>query len=268
MQAESPSPAPSAARPPVSVCVPFLGSREEATELLETLAGLETRDGDELIVADNTPDGIVAELANDYGVRAVRATGKRSSYYGRNMAADAAANDWFLFFDSDCRPRSDILDRYFSEPIPDDVAEVAGAVLPLMRTQRLMARYAASRGGNKQYMHLRNPFKPFGVTANLLVRRRAWEDVGGFADGIRSGGDADFGWRIQDAGWLVAYREEAHVHHFLRERLRPYLRVHARYMSGRRWVTLRHPESGMGPGPQRLFRAIAGTIIWPLRGQL
>ena len=67
-----------------------------------------------------------------------------------------------------------------------------------------MARYAASRGYLSQAAHMRDEHLPYGITANLLVRRAAWEELGGFLEGIRSGGDADLSWRLQDAGWTIA----------------------------------------------------------------
>jgi colanic acid/amylovoran biosynthesis glycosyltransferase len=255
-------------RPAVSVCVPFLGGRAEAVELLESLSGLELRGEDEVVVADNTEAGLLREIADQAGIRAVPATSERSSYHARNVAANAAANPWLLFIDADCRPVGDIVERYFRQPVSDDEGAVAGAVHPLSRGRSLMSRYAASRGGNQQEIHLRNSYKPFGVTANLLVRRDAWEDVGGFQEGIRSGGDADFCWRIQDAGWKLGYREGAEVRHLLREDLRSYLRVHVRYGAGLRWLRVRHPRAHTGPAPRRVLRRMAGVVIWPLAGQL
>ena len=249
---------PAPQRPPVSVCVPFFGGAGEATALLESLSGLELRDGDEIVIADNTPDGVLAERAGPFAVRAVTAPDMRSSYYARNVAADAAGNDWLLFVDADCRAPADLVERYFAEPIADDVGAVAGAVLPMRETDRRMARYAESRSVNQQIMHMQNRYKPFGVTANLLVRRRAWEDVGGFLDGVSVRGRcrlqlADPGRGLE--GRLRRGRDGAPLH--ARE-LRPYLRVHARYSSGRRWLGLRHPGSNMGPKPQRVFRSRRG----------
>lgn len=254
-------------RPAVSVCVPFLGGVEEAMGLLEAVASLKLNDGDEVIIADNTSNGLLADRAHGSSVRVIAAKDIRSSYYGRNMAADVASNEWLWFFDSDCRPNPELLDRYFSDPISDQVGAVAGPVLPLLRSRRLMARYAASRSRNKQEPHLNNSFKPFGITANLLVRRRAWEEVGGFLE-VRSGGDADFGWRLAAAGWSTGYQEKAALCHFQREELRPYLRVHARNTAAGRWLRLRHREASMGQKPHRIFRAVAGAVYWPLRGQV
>lgn len=257
----------SASRPAVSVVVPFAGGTAEAEGVVETLESLELRDGDELIVADNTAAGVLDKLAERSRIEVVRSIGVSSSYHSRNLGALAGTNDWLLFVDSDCRVPRDLIDRYFGESIDDDVGAVAGPVFPLKVGDGVMARYALSRSQNKQTSHLANPYKPFGVTANLLVRRAAWESVGGFQQAVRSGGDADFCWRLQDAGWSIGYAEGASVKHFLRERMRSYLRVHMRYAAGRRWVQLRHPEARMGPMPQRAFRAIAGAVIFPLTGQ-
>ena len=41
--------------------------------------------------------------------------------------------------------------------------------------------------------------RPYAKTANCLVRRAAFEEVGGFVDDVRSGGDADLCLRLQDA---------------------------------------------------------------------
>jgi colanic acid/amylovoran biosynthesis glycosyltransferase len=255
------------ARPAVSIVVPFLGGREEAERLAETLEGLALRDGDEVIVADNTEAGTFAATARGTRIATVRSTGEHSSYHSRNVGADAARNDWLLFLDADCRPRPDIADRFFDEPIDARVGAIAGAVPPLRRGDGRMARYEESRSQDKQALHIANPYRPFGVTANLLVRRAAWEEVGGFQEGVRSSGDADFCWRIQDAGWTIAYRAEAQARHLLREGLRPYLRLHARYGAGRRWLHLRHPRAPLGPRPRNVLRNAAGAVILPLAGK-
>jgi GT2 family glycosyltransferase len=129
--------------------------------------------------------------------------------------------------------------------------------------QALLARYAASRGYLSQAAHFRDAHRPYGITANLLVRRAAFEELGGFVEGVRSGGDADFCWRLQDAGWTLAYREPAAVEHLHRERLGPLLRQMARYSAAIAWMDRRLP--GSSPRPlvlRRLARAGAGVGVW------
>ncbi len=255
-------------RPPVSVVVPFLGGADDARDLAATLEQLETGPGDELIVADNTVSGLFSEATESDVIAVVRSTGEHSSYRSRNVGAAHAGNEWLLFIDADCRPRPDLIDRYFDRPISERTAAVGGAVLPLARGTGRMTRYEISRAVNKQSPHLSNPYKPFAVTANLLVRKAGWEAVGGFQEGIRSGGDADFCWRIQDAGWSLEYRDAAAVEHLMRESLRPYLRLHARYGGALSWLRFRHPQSRTGPRPWRAFRMAASAVRWIVSGQI
>lgn len=246
-------------RPPVSVVVPFLGSPEE----LAHLGRLRLGEGDELIVVDN--GGTVRSAPRG---RLVTAVAERSSYYARNAGADAATNAWLLFLDADTRPPASLLDDYFREPVGERCGAVAGGVVAARGQRSLVARYAASRRYLSQAAHLRDVHRPYAITANLLVRRAAWEEVGGFFEGLRSGGDQDFCWRIQDAGWALEYREPAAVEHLHRERLAPLLRQMARYSAAIAWMERRAPGSSPRPPvARRLARSAAGAVVWAAAGR-
>ena len=83
------------------------------------------------------------------------------------------------------------------------------------------------------------------ATGNLLVRRRTFDELGGFAEGIRSAGDVDFCWRMHDRGWTLEQRPQARVSHHHREDLVSFLSMVARYGAGSRWLNERHP--GVAP---------------------
>ncbi|HEX8742994.1 MAG TPA: glycosyltransferase [Thermoleophilaceae bacterium] len=256
-------------RPAVSVVVPFLGSAAEGRALVEALGRLRLGEGDEVVVADNggglasvRPGGAAAPL------RAVTALAERSSYYARNVGAEAARNEWLLFLDADTRPPASLLDDYFREPVGERCGAVAGAVVAGRGQRALAARYAASRRYLSQAAHLRDVHRPYAITANLLVRRSAWAEVGGFFEGLRSGGDQDFCWRIQDAGWTLDYREPAAVEHLHRERVRPLLRQMARYSAAIAWMERRAPGSSPRPRvTRRLARSLAGAATWAAAGR-
>ena len=282
-------------RPPVSVVVPFLGSAEEGSALLASLAELRLGSGDEVVVVDNggslaaEPPAAGAEPpaspaappeppaspaappeppASPARPRVLRAPAERSSYHARNVGADAATAEWLLFLDADTRPPASLLDDYFREPIPDRCGAVGGGVVAARGQRSLVARYAASRRYLSQAAHFRDLHRPYAITANLLVKRDAWADVGGFFEGLRSGGDQDFCWRIQDAGWTLAYREPAAVEHLHRERLVPLLRQMARYSAAIAWMDRRAPGSSPRPPvARRLARAAAGASVWALLGR-
>ena len=252
-------------RPQVSVVVPFAGTRAEAEEMIAALRELALRPGDQLIVADNT--GTVPDAADGH-LTIVRAEELRSSYYARNLGAEAVTNEWILFLDADCLPSPTLLDDYFSRPIEADVGAVAGEVHGAEHQHALAARYARSRRHLVQEEILFRPFyRPMAVTANLLVRRSAWEAVGGFYEGIRSGGDADFSWRLQDAGWRIGYRAEATVRHLHRETLRDLARQAMRIGAGWAWAARRHPDYPFPNVLRRLARCVAGVAVWTIAGQ-
>ena len=253
-------------RPPISVVVPFRGNEAEASALLDALGGLALAPGDEVLVVDNGAGGTFGNLRRG-NVEIADATAEYSSYYARNIGAERTAAPWILFIDSDCIPAPGILDGYFAPEPAVRCGVLAGAVRGAPGAS-LAARYAAARGHLDETFHLAAEPYPAGITANLLVRRRTWETLGGFQEGVRSGADVEFCWRAQDAGWGLEHRPRARVEHRHADSLRELLRKAARYGAGRRWVNRRYPGSMPRPRLAReLVRAVAGGVAWPLAGQ-
>jgi GT2 family glycosyltransferase len=231
-------------RPPVSVVVPFAGGREDAERLRASLQRLRLGDGDEVLVGDNSVEGACAGAFGESSwVSVLTADRERSSYHARNTAAAHATRDWILFMDCDCDPSPDLLHAYFDPPPGERVAALAGPILHAPGQPSLAARYARAR--NFVVIPEEPGSIPTAPTGNLLVRRAALEEVGGFAEGIRSGGDVDFCRRIQEAGYTLELRPEAVVAHPHRETLPAYLRIVARYAAGARWLDERYP--GIAP---------------------
>lgn len=242
-------------RPAVSVIVPFRGDRSAATRLRAALRCLDLESGDEVIVADNTGNRGAGLIARD-GVRIVRATRERSAYHARNEGARVAANDWLLFLDADCRPAPELLDAYFAEPVGDDSGAIAGQILGEPDQPSFAARYARSR---RLFDHADGLIRADGggaAAGNLLLRRVAFDAIGGFTEGIKSGGDVDFCRRLATAGWRLDFRPRAVVHHRHRTTLPSLLGAIARYGAGARWLNERHPGSSP-PWPLRFGLASA-----------
>lgn len=229
-------------RPAVSVVMPFAGDAESGHAAAESLLALRTRPGDELILADNS--GTAAELDR---INVVRATGERSSAHARNAGAEHAQGEWILFLDADCQPSADLIDAYFAEPIADNVGALAGAVAPAAGTPTLAARYGAARDFLGQQQHLAHPYRPRAVAANLLVRREAFEQLGGFYEGLRAAEDTDFSWRLQQAGWNLEGRPQAHVEHRYRTTVSELRSQWRGYAAGRAWLARRY--DGFAPQP-------------------
>jgi GT2 family glycosyltransferase len=242
-------------RPAVSVVMPFAGSRADAAAALTMLRGLTVNGDDELLLADNSGTAPAAG-----GVVVVRARGEQSPSRARNAGAERARRDWILFLDADCVAPADLLDRYFASPVAEDVGALAGAVRAAPGGDGLAERYGAAKSFLDQDAHLAHGYLPRAVAANLLVRREAFEAIGGFYEGVRAAEDTDFSWRIQRAGWRLEGRPQAAVTHRYRTTVRALRRQWRGYAAGRAWLGRRYDDFA----PEPAVRRAAGRVLrWP-----
>lgn len=269
------------ARPAVSVVVPFAGDAGQAARLAQSLGRLALGPEDEIVVADNSAEGCYPDGS---GVQVVRATKERSSYHARNAGAARAigaergessamrdfdltrgdSDRWLLFVDADCVPQPDLLDAYF-QPLPGDgVGALAGTVASNPGQRHFLARYASDRGFLDQEVGLHTAGEA-AATANLAIRRAAFDEIGGFTEGIRSGGDVDLCRRLLDAGRLIERRPGAVVTHLHRESLPDLMGSIARYAAGARWLNDRYPGMApawpLVPGLVSCGKDIAGDLV-------
>jgi GT2 family glycosyltransferase len=228
--------------------MPFAGDAAAARAAVDALRSLELHDGDELILSDNS--GTAIQRAD---VTVVRATGESSPAHARNVGAARAGRDWILFLDADVEPDPALIDAYFSTPVGDRVGALAGMVVPAAGGSSIAERYGAAKNFLGQDAHLAHPYRPRAVAANLLVRRAAFEQLGGFAEGVRAGEDTDFSWRLQEAGWLLEPRP-ATVAHRYRATVRELRRQWRGYAAGRAWLARTYPDFRPEPALVRMLR--------------
>jgi GT2 family glycosyltransferase len=248
-------------RPSVSVVMPFAGDLDAARAALESLAALRVQDGDQLILADNAGvAGVLLAGTDSPGVEVVFAPGERSPSHARNAGARHAHGEWILFIDADCIAPPDLLERYFLEPVAEEVGALVGEIVPARPARPTLAeRYGNSRSFLSQQAHLAHRYLPRAAAANLMVRRVAFEQLGGFYEGLRAAEDTDFSWRLQQAGWHLELRAEAHVEHRYRASLGDLRRQWRGYAAGRSWLARRYsgfrPEPAASRAARRLRRA-------------
>ena len=176
------------------------------------------------------------------------------------MGAAQAHADWILFLDADCRASSGLLDAYFATPVADDVGALAGEVLPMPGGDSLASRYGSARSFLSQEAHLDHPYRPRAVAANLLVRRVAFEQIGGFYEGVRAAEDTDFSWRLQQAGWRLELRRAAGVEHRYRTTVADLRRQWRGYAAGRAWLARRYDGFTPEPALVRVWGRVRGRV--------
>ena len=257
------APATSDKRPSVTVVVPFRGDRAAAESLLANLALLETRDGDQLVVADNTPVSVVPDGPGT-ALQVVRVPAPPSARRARNVGSRGATNPWLLFLDADCRPDPGLLDEYFAQEPTERCGVIAGEVIGDGSQPETLARWARSRRGMMARFHV-DGARPAGIAGNLMLRRDVLEQVGGFEEEARSEADVDLCWRVLDAGWTLEYRPDARVAHRDPTRLGAVWRQAWMYGAGKHWLRDRWGSAAEPPPVVTpLVRAVGGALVWAL----
>lgn len=199
-------------KPAVSVIVP---SYHDRAGLLQTLAALEAQTLPaarfEVLVVDNSPgfelDGLRGRLANLKVLHEPRP----GSYAARNHGVAHARGEVLAFTDADCKPAPDWLERAIAAVT--DGATVAGHIDVVPRdpgrpnaVEAYEMAYAFPQRHSVERLG-------YGVTANLVVARRVFDEVGLFRDDLRSGGDRDWCHRLRAAGLPLSYRADVVVRH-------------------------------------------------------
>ncbi len=108
--------------------------------------------------------------------------------------------------DDDCTPAPGHPRRLLRGPAGEGAGAIAGEILGEEGQRALAARYARDRKVLSQTDGLYGRGRTIAATGNLMVRRSAFEALGGFVEGIRSAGDVDFCLRLQEAGWELDFR--------------------------------------------------------------
>jgi len=154
----------------------------------------------------------------------------------RNAGRREASTPLLAFVDADVSfPDPDWIDRllpHFDDPLVGLVApRVIGDPTASLDLGANAARVCA--GSRVSYV----------PAAAIVVRARAFDDVGGFDERLRFGEDVDLVWRLHDAGWRCRYEPAVNVHHAPRSTLRARLRQHVGYGSSAGPLAVRHPRS-------------------------
>ncbi len=208
--------------------------RDDAPRLQACLAALAAQvdaPPSEIVVVDNGSTDSTAQVAAAAGVRVVHEQ-RPGSYAARNAGVAAATGALLAFTDADCLPAVDWL-RAGTAALTQ--APVIGGDVRMTRRgdAGVVERY--DRAG---YLRQRDLVEQqgFAATANLWVRREAWERVGPFDASLRSSGDLEWGRRAVAAGLPVGFAADVVVAHAPRTGLRQLWLLHRRLGAG--WTAL------------------------------
>ncbi|MBD2609132.1 glycosyltransferase [Scytonema hofmannii FACHB-248] len=188
--------------PHVSVVVPIYNGEKDLPDLISCLLAqtYPKQQVEYLLVDNNSSDRTLtfletAALYCPITIRPLSENQIQSSYAARNTGIRAAKSEIIAFTDADCRPQHQWLEALVQPFVKQDVIIVAGEIAALPG-KTLLEQYADRQETLSQKHTLAHKFCPYGQTANLAIRRTAFEKAGLFRPYLTTGGDADMCWRI------------------------------------------------------------------------
>lgn len=225
--------------PYVSVIVPIYNGETDLPDLIHCLQTqtYPVEQVEYLLVDNGSRDRTAALLAeaaletSSQGItlKALQENKIQSSYAARNTGIRAAKSNLLAFTDADCRPQPDWLEQLIAPFAEEDIGIVVGEIVGLPG-ETLLEKHAERYEVLSQQHTLAHPFCPYGQTANVAIRRQAFQEVGLFRPHLTTGGDADICWRIQrQSNWQLKFISTAVVRHRHRSTLKEYESQWRRY---------------------------------------
>jgi len=186
----------------------------------------------EIVVGNNNPDVQVPDgFVTPANCKFVSQS-KPGSYAARNMAVAASTGSALFFTDSDCIPHRDWIARGLEILAQQPEVQRLGGVVEIFPAN---ARWTTAERYD-QIFHLRQKEyvqRGYAATANLIVSREVFEQVGPFNEDLLSSGDKEWNLRAGRLGLGIKLAPDALVRHPARDSFRALANKRARVAQGR-----------------------------------
>jgi GT2 family glycosyltransferase len=229
-----------------SLIIPTFGRPDEVDEFLESLTHQRFKNF-EVIIADGTPKKSLEEVANKYKGQ-VNFTFLYEEYLpvsdARNLGAQKAKGEYFIFLDSDCIIPPQYLeevDKVLTEKNYDlfggpDAADTS--FTPVQKAISYSMTSLFTTGGIRGKKNHVGVFHPRGF--NMGIRREAFEKVNGYDVNFKCGEDIDLSIRILKQGFKSGLISEAYVYHKRRTDFKKFYKQVFRFGAARINLFTRH----------------------------
>ncbi len=227
----------------VSAVVPAYNPTYSLASCLSAVAAQEPKVGGVVVVDDASECVDVEDLVSSRKARVIRLGENSGPAVARNRGVEETSSEYVWFLDDDCVPEPRCLERLLTGFANDKAIGVVGGSVAdaehLRRRYLTRAAYVVDRFND-------NPGNPPGfrdcvATANVLVKRAVFDEVGGFDPAFVTNEDNDFCYRSLAKGFRVYFEPKATVtHHHRRRSLMSFLRHRYRIGIGSAMLRLKH----------------------------
>lgn len=204
-------------KPFVSVVIPFLDNQQEVLQVEKRLR-MQSYPSDcmETIFIDNG-SAKSCTFTDAFLQRNLVLQEKnylRSPYSARNRGIEAATGEIIVFLDANSIPEKNWLESGV-ECLEETGADIAGGNVEFDFKNRATAGKIVD---SLTSINMKNVIQERGAayTANLFVRKRVFDSIGLFEEGVRSGGDVRWTLRAKNNGFSISFCERAVVKKFAR----------------------------------------------------
>lgn len=230
------------ARPAVSVVVASYNSARTLGPCLDSLSRLNYPDYEVILVDDGSTDDTATVASAFPAVRYVRHERNLGLSVARNTGIFAARGEVVAFTDADCRADEDWLHYTVGELLESGAAGVGGHNLLPPDDSWVAAAVMVSPGGPAHVL-LTDRLAEHIPGCNMVLWKRALEEVGGFDPQFRrAGDDVDICWRLQQQGSHLGFSHAGFVWHARRSTIRAYLQQQQGYGEAEALLARKHPE--------------------------
>jgi N-acetylglucosaminyl-diphospho-decaprenol L-rhamnosyltransferase len=223
---------------PVTIAIVSWNTRELLVRCLESLQPEVGAGRADVWVVDNASSDGSAEMVRERFGWANLIASEENLGFGTaiNLVAGRTSSDWIAPANADIALRpgalQTLLETGARDPgagaiapqlvLPDGSAQHSVFAFPTVVFSLLLAlgayRFSAALGDRMAIPGHWNAHRarrvPWAIAAFLLVRREAWDQVGGFDERQwMYAEDLDLGWRLHEAGWATRYEPRALVDH-------------------------------------------------------
>ena len=249
--------------PRVSVVVCSYNGGRTLDQCLRSLRALEYPDNEVIVVDDGSTDETRAILARFPEVRAFHHPNRGLSV-ARNVGLHSATGALIAYTDSDCYADPHWLTHLVYQFQCTDAAAVGGP--NLTPEDGWLAACVAAAPGQPTHVLESDQVAEHIPGCNMAFRREALAALNGFdPQYTKAGDDVDVCWRLQQAGYWIAFAPGAFVWHHRRQNPRAFLRQQAGYGEAEALLQFKHPDRFNGRGDGKWRGVLYGAALRGLR---